>query len=85
MLNGGEMTVKQAVDTRRSTRYYQTDKKISNEDMKIITDAGRKAPNGLALEAWKFIVLNGDFSKIAEATYGQPHIKDASHVVALVN
>ncbi len=79
------MTVKQAVDTRRSTRYYQTDKKISNEDMKIITDAGRKAPNGLALEAWKFVVLSGDFSKIAEATYGQPHIQDASHVVALVN
>lgn len=79
------MTVKQAVEARRSTRYYQTDKKISNQDMKIILDAGRKAPNGLALEAWKFIVLTGDFSKIAQATFGQPHIQDASHVVAVVN
>lgn len=79
------MTVREAVDTRRSTRYYQQDKKISNEDMTIITEAGRKAPNGLALEAWKFVVLTGDFSKIAEATYGQPHVQDASHVVALVN
>lgn len=79
------MTVKQAVETRRSTRYYQTDKKISKEDIKIIIDAGRKAPNGFALEAWKFIVLSGDFSKIAAATYGQPHIQDASHVVALIN
>lgn len=79
------MTVKQAVDSRRSTRYYDLDKKVSKEDMDIILDAGRKAPNGLALEAWKFIVLTGDFSKIAEATYGQPHIQDASHVVALVN
>lgn len=85
MKEEAEMTVKQAVESRRSTRYYQTDKKISNEDMQVIIDAGRKAPNGLALEAWKFIVLTGDFSKIAEATFGQPHIQDASHVVALVN
>lgn len=79
------MTVKQAVDTRRSTRYYQLDKKISSEDLQVIIDAGRKAPNGLALEAWKFVVLTGDFSKLGEATYGQPHVQDASHVIALVN
>lgn len=79
------MTVKEAVNARRSTRYYQLDKKISSEDMKTITDAGRKAPNGLGLEAWKFIVLTGDFKQIAEATYGQQHIQDASHVVVCVN
>lgn len=79
------MTVQEAVNTRRSTRYYQLDKKISSEDMKSITDAGRKAPNGLGIEAWKFVVLSGDFSKIADATYNQQHIQDASHVVALVN
>lgn len=80
-----KMTVQEAVNARRSTRYYQTDKKISSEDIKIITDAGRKAPNGLGLEAWKFIVLTGDFSKIAEATYGQKHVQDASHIVVCVN
>lgn len=79
------MTVRDAVNTRRSTRYYQVDKKISDSDFELIIDAGRKAPNGLALEGWKFIVLTGDFSKIEEATYGQPHVQNASHVVALVN
>ncbi len=79
------MTVKEAVNARRSTRYYQADKKISDSDFELIIEAGRKAPNGLALEGWKFVVLTGDFSKIEEATYGQPHIQGASHVVALIN
>ncbi len=79
------MTVREAVEKRRSTRYYQDDKKISDADINLILRAGQKAPNGLALEAWKFFVLSGDFTKISDATYGQPHIQKASHVIALVN
>lgn len=78
------MTVKEAVEARRSTRYYQQDKKISDADMKIIVEAGRKAPNGLALEAWKFVVLSGDLKKL-EVAVDQNHVTSASHVVALVN
>lgn len=79
------MTVKQAIDTRRSTRYYQEDKKISDKDIETILAAGKKAPNGFGIEPWKFYVLSGDMSKIKEATYGQEHIQNASHVFALVN
>ncbi len=81
----GIMTVREAIEARRSTRYYQQDKTISSEDMELIIDGGRKAPNGLALEAWKFVVISGDMSKIEAATYGQPHVQAANKVVALVN
>lgn len=79
------MTVKQAVDARRSTRYYDTARQISSEDMSVILDAGRKAPNGLALEPWKFIVLSGDMSKLTNATYNQEHVLSADKVVVFVN
>ncbi len=83
--DGGKMTVREAVEVRRSTRYYQENKTISQEDLDIIIEAGRKAPNGLALEAWKFVVLSGDMSKIEAATYGQPHVQAADKVIALIN
>lgn len=79
------MTVKEAIEKRRSTRYYDTEQKISEVDIETIIEAGRRAPNGFGLEPWKFLVLSGDMSKIKDSTYGQEHIQDASHVVALVN
>ncbi len=79
------MNVQEAINKRRSTRYYDTSKKVNKDDIKLVVDAGRRAPNGLALEPWKFFVIEGDMSKLQETCYGQPHAGDASFAIALVN
>ncbi len=79
------MNVREAVLARYSTRNYVVNAPVSHDKIELILEAGMFAPNGLALEPWKFEVLTGDMNKLKEATYGQQHIQDASFVIALVN
>lgn len=78
------MTVKEAINKRYSTRYLDPVKKISNEDIETIIEAGRKAPSGFGTEPWKFIVVDGDTAKLSEATNNQPFVASASHMIAIV-
>ncbi len=78
------MNVKDAIELRYSTRYLDPVKKISDQDINTIIDAARRAPNGLALEAWKFYVIDGNKEELAKAAYNQKHVLDSSHVIALV-
>lgn len=78
------MTVKEAIEKRYSTRYLDPNKKINDKDMELIISAGQKAPSGLATEPWKFVVVNGDTSKLSEAMYHQPVVANASHIVAIL-
>lgn len=79
------MTVKEAINKRYSSRYYEPNMPIDSKIMDDILEAGCLAPNGLGFEPWKFIVIEGDLTKLAAATNNQPHIQEASFVVALVN
>ncbi len=79
------MNVKEAIDKRYSTRYYDPQKEIPAADLALILKAGMRAPSGLGLEPWKFIVITGDRAKMFEASNKQQHIQDASLVIALVN
>lgn len=79
------MTVRQAINERYSTRNLDSSKKISEKDLDLILEAGIFAPNGLGLEAWKFIAVDGNKEKLTEAAYGQKHVGDSSHVVALLS
>ncbi len=79
------MTVKEAINTRYSTRNYVPGAKIERQKMDMILDAGRLAPNGLALEAWKFLLVEGDMSKLQAIAFGQKHMGDASFAIALIN
>lgn len=78
------MSVKETINKRYSTRYLDSAKKIQNEDIETIIDAGRKAPSGLATEPWKFIVVDGDTSKLSEAMFHQPVVSCASHIIAIL-
>ncbi len=79
------MTVKEAVNARYSTRNYVPNAKISDEIKDEILDAGYKAPNGLAIEPWKFLLIEGKKEDITAACYGQKHVADSSFMVALLN
>lgn len=79
------MNVQEAIEKRYSCRYYIPNRSLKDEDLALILNAGMRAPSGLGLEPWKFVVLTGDMSKLLEATNGQAHVQDASAVIALVN
>ncbi len=79
------MTVREAINKRYSTRNYVPNQKVAREQMDLILDAGRFAPNGLALEAWKFLLIEGDMSQLQACCFGQKHVGDASFAIALVN
>ena len=52
----------QVIEDRRSVRRY-TDKKISEEDLRIILESGRLAPSGENAQPWRFIVVRDQKSK----------------------
>jgi nitroreductase len=79
------MNVKEAINARFSQRYYDTTKKINEDDLKTILTAGIKAPNGFGLEAWKFLAIDGDKSSLKPLCWNQQFIEDCSHVIALLN
>ena len=77
------MNVMTSVNKRYSTRYYETNKKINENDMQLILEAGRKAPNGFGIEAWLFYVIDGDKSNLRKLCWDQEHVETSSHVIAM--
>ncbi len=51
-----------AIDKRRSVRKYE-DKRVSEEDLKIILEAGRQAPSGEDAQPWRFLVVRDEKNK----------------------
>ena len=52
----------QVIEDRRSVRKY-TDRKVSEEDLRIILESGRLAPSGENAQPWRFIVVREQKSK----------------------
>ena len=52
----------QVIEDRRSVRKY-TDRKISEEELRIILESGRLAPSGENAQPWRFIVVRDQKSK----------------------
>lgn len=69
---------------RYAVKIFDKNKKIKDEDLETILEAGRLSPSSLGLEPWKFFVIND--TKTREAIYEyskQPKILDASHLIVL--
>ena len=45
-----------AMDFRHACKVFDETKKISDEDMNFILEAGRKSPSSFGMEGWKFLV-----------------------------
>ena len=46
-----------AFKRRVATRYYDGNRKISDEDMKFILELGRLSPRSIGSEPWRFVVV----------------------------
>ncbi|PKL36281.1 NAD(P)H-dependent oxidoreductase [Candidatus Peregrinibacteria bacterium HGW-Peregrinibacteria-1] len=74
-----------ALNWRYAVNVFDTSKKVSDEDLKVILEAGRLAPSSFGVEAWKFLVINNPEvrAQLKEVSFGQAKVTDASHLVVL--
>jgi len=68
---------------RYATKQFDPNRKISAQDWATIEDALLLTPSSGGLQPWKFIVITNPAvrAKLSPASYGQPQITNASHLV----
>lgn len=79
-------TFKEAMDFRHACKLFDEDKKISDENIREILEAGRKSPSSFGMEPWKFLVITNNElkAKIRPYCWNQPQITTCSHLVIVV-
>lgn len=75
-----------AMDFRHACKVFDDTKKVSQEDMKYILEAGRKSPSSFGMEAWKFLVITNDELKVKlrPACWDQVQVTSCSHLVIIL-
>ncbi len=82
----------QDLNNRYTTKIYDSEKRISQEDINIIKEAIRLSASSINSQPWKFIILESDdakqrfhntFNQNEMFQFNQPHAKTASHTILL--
>lgn len=81
-----EKTFKEALEFRHACKIFDETKKINDEDMTYILEAGRKAPSSFGMEAWKFLVITNEElkAKLKPFCWDQAQITTCSHLVIVL-
>lgn len=77
----------QVFENRCSTRYYDPNKKISQEDFAAILEFARLSPSSVGSEPWKFLVIQNKAlrDKLKPFSWGmQYQLDDCSHLVIIL-
>lgn len=72
-----------ALKWRYAVQKFDTEKKLTDEQLQKILEATILSPSSFGLQPWKFIVVTNPEVrvKLREAGYGQPKISEASHLI----
>ena len=75
-----------AMDFRHACRIFDDTKKINDEEMHYILEAGRKSPSSFGMEGWKFLVITNEElkAKIRPLCWNQLQITSCSHLVIIL-
>ncbi|WP_294964657.1 NAD(P)H-dependent oxidoreductase [Sulfurimonas sp.] len=81
-----EKTFEESLGFRHACKLFDDTKKISDEDIRYIMEAGRRSPSSFGMEAWKFLVItNEDLkAKLRPACWDQVQITSCSHLVIVL-
>ena len=81
-----DKTFSEAMDFRHACKIFDDTKKISDEDIKFILEAGRKSPSSFGMEAWKFLVITNEElkAKLRPFCWDQPQVTTCSHLVIVL-
>jgi len=79
-------TFMEAMDFRHACKAFDDTKKISDEDMNFILEAGIKSPSSFGMEPWKFLVITNEElkAKIRPFCWDQVQITSCSHLVIVL-
>jgi len=75
-----------AMDFRHACKVFDDTKKISDEEMHYILEAGRRSPSSFGMEAWKFLVITNEElkAKLRPYCWDQVQITSCSHLVVVL-
>ena len=75
-----------AMDFRHACKLFDETKKISDEEITFILEAGRKSPSSFGMEAWKFLVITNEElkAKLRPACWDQVQITSCSHLIVVL-
>ena len=79
-------TFEEAMEFRHACKVFDETKKISDEDMNYILEAGRKSPSSFGMEPWKFLVITNDElrEKLRPVIWNQVQVTSCSHLVIVL-
>ncbi|MDQ7046812.1 MAG: NAD(P)H-dependent oxidoreductase [Sulfurovum sp.] len=75
-----------AMDFRHACKAFDESKKIIDEDMFSILEAGRKSPSSFGMEGWKFLVITNEAlkAKLRPVCWDQVQVTSCSHLVIVL-
>ena len=75
-----------AMNFRHACKIFDETKKISDEDMRVILEYGRKSPSSFGMEAWKFVVITNEElkAKLRPVCWDQVQVTSCSHLVIVL-
>lgn len=81
-----EKTFVEALEFRHACKIFDETKKISDEELTYILEAGRKAPSSFGMEPWKFLVITNKElqEKLKPVCWDQAQITTCSHLVIVL-
>ncbi len=76
-----------AMDFRHACKLFDETKKIPDETMRYILEAGHKSPSSFGMEGWKFLVITNEElkAKLRPACWNQMQITSCSHLVVILS
>lgn len=72
----------QALTWREATKKFDTEKKLTQEQLDTLIEAARLAPSSFGLQPWKLVVVSDPEvrAKLREVSWDQPQITEASQL-----
>lgn len=78
--------LEQAFDFRHACKKFDDTKKISQQDLEYILEAGRQSPSAFGLEPWHFVIVDSENIKkeLHTVCYNQEQVTTCSHFVIVL-
>jgi len=75
-----------AMDFRHACKIFDESKKINDEEIHYILEAGRKSPSSFGMEGWKFLVITNESlkEKLRPVCWNQVQVTSCSHLVVIL-
>jgi nitroreductase len=75
-----------AMNFRHACKLFDTEKKISDEDINFILECARKSPSSFGMEAWKYLVITNQAlkEKLKPVCWNQAQISSCSHLIIIL-